>query len=396
MKKFSKTVIFSVVFIDLLGFGIIIPLIPTYATKVFDAPELEIGALIASFSLAQFIFGPIWGRFSDEIGRKPIILISLVGNVIAYIMFGLANSMTMLFVSRIFAGICAGNISAAQAYMADISTPKERAKSMGLIGMAFSLGFVLGPFLGGVLSKYGYSFPGFFAAGLSFLALIYASLRLVESLDKTGLKQQPRRKFNISNLIDALTHPNIGILLIMFLVLMVAISSIYSTLALFFFKNFGFSDQMNGMALGYIGFISAIVQGTIGMVTKNFSEKRILIIGNLLAVFGIVLIPFASNISLLLMILFLYSVGLGWSQTLIPTIISQFVEPEEQGGTLGLNQSLGSLGRVFGPIWGGFVFETFGHNYPFIIGGGIMLVVFLMSFFIKENNFLKPKELKYE
>jgi MFS transporter, DHA1 family, tetracycline resistance protein len=391
MKKYSKTIIFTVVFIDLLGFGIIIPLIPTYATKMFNAPEIEIGALIASFSAAQFLFGPIWGRLSDEIGRKPIILISLIGNVIAYLLFAFAGSIFMLFVSRIFAGICAGNISAAQAYMADISSPKDRAKSMGLIGMSFSLGFVLGPLLGGVLSKYGYSFPGLFAAGLSLLAFIYAAFRLKESLDKTKLKLQPKRKFNISNLIDALTHPNIGILLIMFLILMVAVSSVYSTIALFFYKNFGFSDQMNGIVLGYIGFISAIVQGTIGMVTKKFTEKKLLILGNLLAVFGIALIPSATSFTMLLIILFFYSVGLGWSQTLIPTIISQFVEPEEQGGTLGLNQSLGSLGRTFGPFWGGFVFEFFGHSFPFLIGGAIMLIIFSLSFLIKspQNSQLK-------
>jgi MFS transporter, DHA1 family, tetracycline resistance protein len=391
MKKHSKFVIFMVVFIDLLGFGIIIPIIPTYATIIFHAPEFEIFILIASFSAAQFLFGPIWGRFSDEFGRKPIILISLSANVIAYLLFAFAGSMTMLFISRIFAGICAGNISAAQAYMADISSPKERAKSMGLIGMAFSLGFVVGPLLGGLLSKYGYAVPGFFAAGLSLFAFIYAYFQLVESLDKTKLKIQEKRKFNFSNLIDAVRHPNIGILLIMFFILMTVTSSVYSTITIFFFKNFGFSDQTNGLALGYIGFISAIVQGTIGTVTKKFTEKKVLILGTIIAVFGISLIPTATTFLMLLGILTFYSIGLGWSQTLIPTIISQFIEPEEQGGTLGINQALGALGRVFGPVLGGFFFETFGHTFPFIIGGGIMIIIFFMSFFIKENILFKTE-----
>jgi multidrug resistance protein len=386
MKKYSKGIVFTVIFIDLLGFGIVIPLIPTYASKMFNAPDFEIGLLIASYSLAQFIFSSIWGRLSDEIGRKPIILISLTGNVFAYILFGLAQSLTMLFISRILAGICAGNISAVQAYMADISSPKERAKSMGLIGMAFGLGFIIGPFLGGILSKYGYYYPGFFAAGLSLCALIFAIFRLTESLDKSKIRLQVRRKFNISNLADALTHPNIGIMLIMFSMLMFAISNIYSIIALFFYKNFNFSDQTNGFVLGYIGLIGAISQGSIGFLTKKFTEKKLLIVGNLFSAAGMFLIPYTSSFSVLFIILFFYSIGNGLSQTIIPSLISQFIEPEEQGGTLGLNHSLGSLGRVFGPIWGGFIFHALGHNFPFITSSIVVAIVFLMSFFIKNKS----------
>jgi MFS transporter, DHA1 family, tetracycline resistance protein len=384
LKNRSKSIIFIVILIDLLGFGIIIPIIPTLASKVFNATDFEIGLVIASFSFAQFIFSSIWGRLSDEIGRKPVIIISMSGNILAYLLFAWSHNLFLLFVSRLLAGACAGSISAAQAYMSDVSSHKERAKSMALIGMAFSLGFVLGPFIGGVLSKHGYELPGYFAAFLSLAALISTIIWLKESLDKTKVKQQVKRKFNLSNLADALKHPNIGILLIMYTLLITAISILYSILALFLYKNFGFSEQSNGYVFAFIGFIGAIAQGTIGLMTKKFPERKILLWGNLLAAIGITLLAFSSNILMLVFFLAFYALGSGIGQTIIPSLISQSVEPEEQGGTLGLNQSLGSLARVLGPILGGLIFETFGHTFPFIIAGLIVFIVFVMSFYTRK------------
>ena len=228
-NRTQLTLIFLTIFIDLLGFGIIIPIAPFYAEH-YGATAFHVGLLGTVFSLMQFIFAPIWGRFSDRIGRRPIILLSLLGTGIAHFFFAVSNSLEWLFISRILAGIAAASVPTAMAYISDITSHENRAKGMGMVGAAFGLGFIFGPAIGGVLSVYGYSVPIFFASGLSFCAAALAFFKLPESLPKELRSDKPERRFNFQNLFNAVRHPDIGILFLIFFSVTLAFANLEATL----------------------------------------------------------------------------------------------------------------------------------------------------------------------
>lgn len=398
-------VIFLIIFIDLLGFGIVIPLLPSFSVHVLHMSESTIGIAAGIFSLMQFIFNPLWGRLSDIFGRKPIILFSLTGNVLSYILLGLVfsgvlKSVLLLFIARGMAGFFSANIGAAMAYISDITDHKERSKGMGLIGTAFSLGFVFGPFLGGFLTKkFDFGIPVFLSAGLSLIALILSILILEESLPKELRSKFHRSKIylgiEMKLVINALKLPNVGFLIILFFIITFSIANIYATFQLYAESSDGFNFDVEKVSylFAYLGIVGAFVQGILlRFLLKIINERKLLIIGNFLMAFGLGTIPLSQhNIFFLLTSLFLLGLGNGLNQPLTISLISQFTHSNEQGGILGINQSLASLARFLGPSWGGFVYEKLGYYAPFLTGGIFMFFGSFVSLRILHKSYETSK-----
>ena len=394
-------VIFLVVFIDLLGFGIVIPLLPTFSENVLFMHGTTIGLVAGIFSLMQFIFNPLWGRLSDIYGRKPIILFSLTGNVISYIVLGLVlsgvyKSITLLFISRAMAGFFSANIGAAMAYISDITDAKNRSKGMGIIGSAFGLGFVFGPFIGGILAqKFGFGVPVFLAAFMSLSALLLAYIILEESLPpefrKKDYKSVLRLGVGMDKLKEALRHPNVGFLIVLYFLTTFSIANIYATLQLYTESRSGFNFNIEEISylFAYIGIIGSLVQGVlIRPLVKYFEERKILIAGNLIMAVGLGMIPFsAHHLLILLLSLFLTGLGNGLNMPMTLSLVSKYTDRDEQGGILGINQSLSSLARFLGPAWGGLVYERIGFTAPFMTGCIVMILGTLYSFKLLHDRF---------
>jgi multidrug resistance protein len=380
MKKSPTTLIFLTVFIDLLGFGIVLPLLPYYAHKEpFNASEWQIGLLVASYSLMQFIFAPIWGRISDRVGRRPIILMSLIGSTLSYLIFGFAQSVAVLFLSRILAGIGAANIPTAQAYIADTTTPENRAKGMGLIGAAFGLGFIFGPAVGGFLSHWGYSAPGFVAAGICFTDFVLTYFLLPESLNEPGVSRATRRRVSWSMMTGALSRPLIGVLLLLFFIATYALANMEATFALISKVKYKYTEAQTGYIFAYMGLLTAVVQGgLIRPLVRRLGEHKLIVMGTLAFAVSLWLIPYCPNFWALGADLALLSFGQGVNTPSITSLISQYTSADEQGSILGVTQSLSSLARVVGPIWGGVMFDI-GFKWPYLTSAGFMFIAFLLS-----------------
>jgi multidrug resistance protein len=370
-------IIFFTVFIDLLGFGIIIPLLPFYAEH-FGASALVVGLLSTSFSAAQFLFAPLWGRLSDRVGRRPVILIGLVGSALSYALFAVATSLPLLFVARTLAGIAGANIPTAQAFIADVTTPDKRAKGMGIIGAAFGLGFIFGPAIGGFLSRWGYAAPAWFAAALSIANFAAALILLPES--KPADRGPAERVGRIEVFRRALDRPHLPQVLLVFFLVITSFSSFENTFALYSERRFDFNAQTIGYMFAWIGVVLATIQGgVVGRVVARFGEHRIVPAALLLMAVSLALIAFSPTVPVLAVVTGLLAVGMGFNSPSIMSAISQLADPKDQGSTLGLSQSLGSLARIIGPMWGGFVFDHFGIGTPFVTAGALMLVAWTIS-----------------
>ncbi len=385
-------VIFLTIFIDLLGFGIIIPLLPDYSFKILHIDESVIGLLVGIYSLMQFIFTPVWGSLSDIYGRKPILVMSLAGNVISYILMflvfsGVFPSVYLLALSRAFAGIFSANLSAAQAVISDITPPEDRSKGMGILGAAFGLGFVFGPAMGGILSQhFGYGLPIAMSGIFSLIALTLALTILKESLPE-DIRKQNKRDFkgvtivNLRGVRDVLSNKKVGIYVIIFFFVTFSFANIYGTFLLFAERTdtLSLNQQEVGFLLSFLGIIGAIVQTTLIKTFKaKIGEERSILLGNFLVIFGLTLIPFAPGVPALLAVMTVLGFGNGLNNPMLMGLISTSVSRDEQGSVLGINQSLGSLARFLGPVWGGFIYK-FGYTFPFLSGGFFMLLITLFS-----------------
>lgn len=355
MKRSPLLVIFITVFIDLVGFGIVIPVLPYYAegTK-FGATPSQVGLLFASYSVMQFVFAPVLGRLSDKYGRRPILLISLLGTSLGFLILGFATTLTMLFIGRIIDGISGGNISTAQAYIADVTTKENRAKGMGLIGAAFGLGFVFGPAIGGILSRWGINVPFLFAGGLAFANTIL----LYFALPETVTKDHPARVSAASGrgwnqLIASLRNPRLGFVMTIYFLGIVAFSIMTATFSLFLMFRLGYDAFHNGWVFAFVGIISAIVQGgLIGRLVKKFGEPLLVIVGALLFSASLIVIPFVTPATGLLAILTIgaaTAIGQALSAPSLSSLASKSAGAAEQGGVLGVMQSVASLARAVGP-----------------------------------------------
>ena len=377
MKLSPLIIVFVTVFIDLLGFGIIIPLLPFYA-ETFGATAFTVGMLATSFSLMQFVFAPIWGRLSDRVGRRPIILLGLLGSCLSYLAFGMANTLTALFAARIFAGIAGANIPTAQAVVADLTTPENRAKGMGIIGAAFGLGFIFGPAIGGFLSRYGYSMPAFFASGLSLLNFAAAWFLLPETLKPEH--RAIERVGRIDALRAALARPHLPLLLVISFLIVAAFSAFEATFALFAERAYGFGASTIGYVFAFVGIILVIVQGAlVGRVVKRVGEHHIMPASLAIVAIGLLMIPATRSVAALLAANGIMAVGMGFNNPSLMSLVSRYSAAEDQGGVMGLMQSLSSLARIVGPLWGGFAFDHLGIGMPYITSAAVMGVAALLA-----------------
>jgi MFS transporter, DHA1 family, tetracycline resistance protein len=378
--KLPLLLIFLTVFIDLIGFGIIIPILPTYAEK-FSADPLTVGLLLMSYSLMQFFFTPIWGRLSDNVGRRPILLLSLAASALGYLIWGFAGSLTMLFVSRVVAGTGNANIAVAQAYIADITTPENRAKGMGLIGAAFGLGFVLGPAIGGLCAHFGgVQIVGFVAAGFSLVDLVLTYFCLPEP-EKRSRAGHDRFQLEPSFYARTLTSPQLRVPMLIFFISTFAFSNMEATLVLLTEKRFSFNQADNSWMFTFIGFILVMVQGgMIGRLSRKYGEKALIIAGTFIVATGLVLTGESASVGMLYFAVALLALGSGINTPSNQSILSKLSDPAEVGGVMGVGQSLSTLGRILGPVAGGAAFQYFGQSSPYYIGAACMLIACLLSF----------------
>jgi MFS family permease len=383
MKRSPLITIFLTIFLDLLGFGIVIPLAPLFVKQFAGAVAPEwvgrlAGLLGTSYSLMQFLFAPLWGRLSDQVGRRPILLLSISGSCLSYVLFAIAvalHSLPLLLVSRLAAGVMAANLSTAQAYIADVTSPENRAKGMGLVGAAFGLGFVFGPALGGWLSRPEFSplmVPGV-AAALCLINVVLAFFRLPESLPAELRGTFPSRRRGIPAMAAALGDRRVsGWVRLTFLVTL-AFTMMEWTLTLFVADRFGFSRSQAGYLFAYLGILVAIVQGgLVGRLAKRMGEGRMVTSGTLLTALALALIPIFHSLGGLRIALALLALGNGLYTPSLSSLTSQAVEATEQGATFGAAQGFSSLARAVGPFFGGWLLDL-GIGYPFFAGAALML-----------------------
>ncbi len=384
MKRSPVYIVLLTVFIDLLGFGIIIPLLPFYAEH-FGATPVVIGLLTAAYSFMQFLFVPFWGRLSDRIGRRPIILMSVFGSFISYFIFGFAGSLTVLFISRLMAGFMGANISTANAYIADSTSFDERAKYMGMIGAAFGVGFMLGPFTGGIMSKISYGAPGFLASGLSLINLILAYFLLPESLNSKSEKSKRISFFNFSAVREAFKRPAIGSLVMVFFFYTIAFSTLYVAFPLFTGDVFNYGAEANGYIFAYIGLIGILIQGgATGRLANKYGEKALLITGVVLLFAGLSFVPLVHTLTPLLILITLLAIGSALVTPSLNSLISKYAGEGNHGSVLGVSSSFSSLARVLGPFWGGFIISAAGITWPFYTGSAMLLAALFFALKVRK------------
>jgi MFS transporter, DHA1 family, tetracycline resistance protein len=361
MKRSPLLVIFITVFIDLVGFGIVIPVLPYYAEGTrFGATPREVGLLFASYSVMQLFFAPVLGRLSDKYGRRPILLISLLGTSAGFFILGSATTLWMLFLGRIIDGISGGNISTAQAYIADVTTKENRAKGMGLIGAAFGLGFVLGPAIGGVMSRWGINVPFLFASALAFANAIL----LYFTLPETITPDHPARVSAATGrswhrLITSLRNPRLAYVLTIYFLSIVAFSIMTASFSLFLMFRFGYDAFHNGWVFAFVGIVSAIIQGAlIGKLVKRFGEPALVITGSFLFTASLFASPFigpAMGVFGILLTGAASSIGNALNAPTLTSMASKSVSEKEQGALMGVTQSVASLARAVGPALAAFL-----------------------------------------
>jgi DHA1 family tetracycline resistance protein-like MFS transporter len=355
MKRSPLFVIFVTVFIDLIGFGLVIPVLPFYVEGTeFNASPSTVGLLFASYSIMQMVFTPILGRLSDRYGRRPILLVSLIGTGVGFLIIGFATTLWMLFAGRIIDGISGGNISTAQAYIADVTTPENRAKGMGLIGAAFGLGFVFGPAIGGILSRWGNHVPFLFAAGLAFSNAILLYFVLPETVTPDHPARASAATDRWKQLAGALKQSRLAFILLIYFLFVVAFSIMTTTFGLFTMYRFGYDAHDTGWLFVFVGIIGAVIQGgLIGWLVKTFGELPLVVVGALLFAVSLFAIPFTGPQTGLLTLLLVggtFALGNSLSTPALTGLASKSVGRGEQGGVLGITQSVASLSRTIGPL----------------------------------------------
>ncbi len=372
MKR-SAIILFSSLFIVMLGFGIIIPVLPFYA-KNLGATSLHLGLLMASYSVMQFIFAPVWGTLSDRWGRKPILLIGIGGFGLSFLVFGLANDLWVLYAARIMGGmLSSAAMPVVMAIISDTTTEEERAKGMGMTGAAMGLGMIFGPAFGGVLSKFGIHVPFLAAAGIAFATLIYAFVLMPETLDRSQLIPDHRRL----SLAASLKGP-LAFLMLLAFTISFANAGLEAVFAFFAKDRFGFGAPEMGLAFTVMGVATVVLQGfLVGRIVDMLGEQKVILFGLGITALSFVLITMAKGLVSLTVYLVLSGVGMGLVRPGINSLISKQAVVG-QGETMGTMSSFDSLGRVFGPVYGGQIYLSH-HTYPFLTGALILAAVMLAA-----------------
>lgn len=377
--------LFFTVLVDLVGFGIVLPLLPFYADR-FGASGTEVGALVLVYSLIQLFMAPFWGRLSDRIGRRPVLILGLAGSAVSYVAFAFAPSLVWLFVSRVLAGIGGSTIPVAEAYIADITPPARRAAGLGLIGAAFGLGFTVGPALGGALSTVGTAAPGLLAAALCGGNALLALAFLRESLAVDArAASAPAEEFGLPRLLRLARDPHVLQVLAVYFLFSVAWSVLQPTLSLFSAQRFDFDERRAGYLFAFLGLVSALVQG--GLVRRlvpRHGEAQLVRVAAFPFVAGLLTIGTAGTPATLLVGLGLLALGYGIAVPSALGLLSRRASDGIQGGTLGLGQSAGSLARMVGPLSAGIAFDRLGVGSPYLLGAAVALSAGLLALALRQ------------
>ena len=395
-------ILFLIVFVDLVGFGIIIPLLPFYGEH-FMASPFTVAMMMATYSLGQFIAAPFWGRLSDTIGRRPVLIISLFGAVLSYVWLGFASTLWMLFAARAVGGLMAGNISTAFAYIADVTTPENRAKGMGLVGAAFGLGFIAGPAIGGILAgpdplTADFQTPAFVAAGMSFLAFVLTVALLKESLpaEVRAKRTVHPRQNRFKQFKAVLTKPSgVSMLIILSFLATFVFAGMETTFAMWSRRQFGWGPEQNGYLFAFIGVIAAALQGgAVGRLTKRFGEGNLIVQGAVALALGMLMIPFSNSVEWLIAAMVIVAYGFSVINPALNSLISLRTDAAKQGQIMGVARSATTLSRVIGPAWAGVLFAQLGMDWPYYAGTVMMLVVAALALgSLKDNEAAKAKAL---
>jgi DHA1 family tetracycline resistance protein-like MFS transporter len=368
-------IIFLTIFVNLVGFGIIIPLLPFYA-ETFGASPLVIGLLFAVFSLCQLVAAPALGDLSDRYGRRPILIFSLAGTVVSFVMLALAHSVAMLFAARIVDGLSGGNISTARAYVADVTEPKDRARAYGLIGAAFGLGFILGPALSGVLSGISYTAPIWAAAGLTVVATVMAWLWLPETVHRA--RAGTGNPFGY--LPDLMQRPAVRKILTIDFFYWLSFAAFQTTFSLFVARRFGFGAAKTGYFFAAFGILGAVIQGGfIRPVVKRLGDKPTFQLGLGFAMVGLVAAALAHSVALFALALVPLALGIGFGHPTMSSLVSLVSRGDEQGRVQGAASAVESLGRTIGPVWGNASLQQYGESTPYISAAAFLLLTLLLS-----------------
>jgi len=381
-------IIYLIVFVNLLGFGIIIPLLPLYADHLGASP-LAVGLLFAAYSVCQLFAAPVLGGLSDRHGRRPVLLFSLLGTVISFGLLALANSLWLLFVARIVDGLSGGNISTARAYISDVTEEKDRARAYGMIGAAFGLGFIFGPALGGVLGRISFAAPALAATILAAIALALTWIGLPETnRATTAARPSPWRE-----LPGLLARPVLGRLLLIDLLYWISFAVYETTFALFAKVRFGFGISQVGYVLAGVGVVGAIVQGgLIGLIVRRISEKRALVGGLLLAAAGLATAAMARTVPFFIAALVPAAVGAAVSSPALIALISHAGDRDEQGRVQGVGSALESLGRTVGPVWGNGVLGWLSEGAAYLSAALVLFVVAMFALTLRPRARNVPAE----
>ncbi len=384
-RRSPLVLIFLIVFVDLVGFGIVIPVLPLYAER-FGASPLVIGWLLSIYSVMQCVCAPLLGKLSDRVGRRPVLLVSLLGTAAGFVLMGVANTLGLLFLARIIDGATGGNIATAQAYIADVTPPEQRSKGMGLIGAAFGLGFIFGPALGGVLGHFSLAAPFLFAGALAGANALAVFFLLPESLPEAA-RGRAGRQVSMRQVLREATGHSLVLVMAIYCLTTIAFSLLTATYPLFTERRFGFGAMNNGYVFAVMGLIGAIIQGgLLGLLVKTVGDKRLVLTGTFALAVSLFVLPLGASMAWLFAATAGLAIGHGLVAAPLNGMASRSVGPSSQGRVLGLMQSMSSLARIVGPVLGGWLLthdavqmtEAFGRT-AYWAGGALMLIAVVLS-----------------
>jgi MFS family permease len=403
--RLGKLVVLMVTaFMDMVGLLMVIPLLPFYAKRFVGEGPLwrgldavgmggegtVIALMIAMFSVAQLVSAPVWGRVSDRYGRRPALLVGLASSGIAFIVFALANSLELLFLSRIVQGAGGGTVGVIQAYVADATEPKDRAKSLGWLSAATNAGVAIGPVIGSAAAGIGPAWPGLLAAGLTAITFLFAYHYLTESNERVGARtgEHPAIQRSTTALRRVVTHPGepASRLIYMYAIGMGAFTGMNAILALFLFDRFGIDERSIGWVFAYIGVISVITRALIlGRAVDRYREPRLSRYGQTLLALGLLALPFTTNYLSLALAILLVPLGTAFTFPCVTGMLSQVIPNHERGLYMGVQQSFGGVARIAGPLWAGFAFDHLGKGVPFYTGALLAAGTILLGLGLEEH-----------